>query len=77
MLTNEAASTVVVPPSLSPGFNCTLIQTTVSGQVTIASGTGVALNSAYGATKTTTRYSVAGIIGVASDSYILTGDITV
>lgn len=77
LLTNEAASTVVVPPSLSPGFNCTLIQTTVSGQVTITSGTGVALSSAYGATKTTTRYSVAGIIGVASDSYILTGDITV
>jgi len=77
LLTNEAASTVVVPPSLSPGFNCTLIQTTVSGQITITSGTGVALNSAYGATKSTTRYSVAGIIGVASDSYVLTGDITV
>jgi hypothetical protein len=77
LFTNEAASTVTVPPSLTPGFNCTLIQTTVSGQVTIASGTGVALNSAYGAFKTTTRYSVAGVIGVASDSYVVTGDITV
>lgn len=77
LLTNQAASTVVVPPSLSAGFNCTLIQTTVSGQITITSGTGVILNSAYGATKTTTRYSVAGIIGIASDSYVLTGDITI
>ena len=77
LLTNQAASVVTVSSSLSPGFNCTLVQMSVSGQITIASGTGVALNSAYGANKTTTRYSVAGIIGVASNSYILTGDITV
>ena len=67
LLTNQAASVVTVSSSLSPGFNCTLVQMTVSGQITIASGTGVALNSAYGANKTTTRYSVAGIIGVASN----------
>ena len=77
LFTNEASSVVVVPPSLSPGFNCTLIQTTVSGQVSVTSGTGVSLSSAYGATKTTTRYSVAGVIGIAADSYILTGDITI
>lgn len=77
LFTNQAASVVTIPSSLTPGFNCTLIQTTVSGQVTVTSGTGVILNSAYGALKTTTRYSVAGVIGIATDSYILTGDITV
>lgn len=77
LLTNASPTAVSVPAGLSPGFNCTLIQTTVSGQVTITSGTGVSLNSAYGALKTTTRYSVAGVIGVASNSYIITGDITI
>ena len=77
LLTDESPTAVTVPAGLSPGFNCTLIQTTVSGQVTLTSGTGVSLNSAYGALKTTTRYSVAGVIGVVSDSYVVTGDITV
>ena len=77
LFTSASPVAVQVPAGLSPGFNCTLIQTTVSGQVTLASGTGVAVNSAYGATKTNTRYSVAGVIGIAADSYILTGDITV
>jgi len=77
LFTNESPTTVEVPASLSPGFNCTLIQSTVSGQLTVTSGTGVAINSAYGATKTTTRYSVAGLIGIASDAYVLTGDITI
>jgi hypothetical protein len=76
LFTNEAPIAVQVPPGLSPGFNCTLIQSTVSGQLTLTSGTGVAINSAYAAIKTTTRYSVAGLIGIASDAYILTGDIT-
>lgn len=77
IFTNENPTEVEVPAGLTDGFNCTLIQSTVSGQVTVASGTGVALNSAYGATKTTTRYSVAGVIGIAADSYVLTGDITI
>lgn len=77
LLTNQAPTIVSVPAGLSPGFNCTLIQTTVSGQVTLTSGAGVALNSAYGALKTTTRYSVAGVIGTATNSYIVTGDITI
>lgn len=68
---------VQVPAGLSPGFNCTFIQSTVSGQVTLTSGTSVSMNSAYNAFKTTTRYSVAGLIGVASNSYIVTGDITI
>lgn len=77
LFTNAAPTVVTVPPGLDPGFNCTLIQTTVSGQVTIASGVGVTLNSAYSAFKTTTRYSVAGVIGIAANSYIVTGDITI
>lgn len=77
LFTNQAPSTVTVPSTLSPGFNCTLIQTTVSGQITVTSGTGVTINSAYSAFKTTTRYSVAGVIGIAANSYILTGDITI
>lgn len=77
LFTNESPTAVEVPTGLTPGFNCTLIQTTVSGQLTVTSGTGVAINSAYGATKTTTRYSVAGLIGTAADSYVLTGDITI
>jgi len=77
LFTNEGPTAVQVPTGLTPGFNCTLIQTTVSGQLTVTSGTGVAVNSAYGATKTTTKYSVAGLIGTAANSYVLTGDITI
>lgn len=77
LFTNENPTVVLIPSGLSPGFNCTLIQSTVSGQLTVTSGTSVALNSAYSANKTTTRYSVAGIIGVSANSYILTGDITI
>jgi hypothetical protein len=77
LFTSENPTAVQIPSGLSPGFNCTFIQSTVSGQITLTSGTSVVLNSAYGARKTTTRYSVAGVIGVASNSYILTGDITI
>jgi len=77
LFTNEGPTAVQVPTGLTPGFNCTLIQTTVSGQLTVTSGTGISINSAYGANKTTTRYSVTGIIGIAANSYILTGDITI
>ena len=77
LFTNANRTTVQVPAGLTPGFNCTLIQTTVSGQVALTSGTGVALNSAYSALKTTTRYSVAGVIGVNTETYVVTGDITI
>lgn len=77
LFTSQDPTAVQIPSGLSPGFNCTLIQSTVSGQLTLTSGTGVGFNSAYGANKTTTRYSVAGLIGVAANSYIFTGDITI
>jgi hypothetical protein len=77
LFTNSSGIAVQVPSALTPGFNCTLIQTGVSGQITVTSGTGVTINSAYNAFKLTTRYSVAGVIGIASNSYIFTGDITV
>lgn len=77
LFTNQSPTVVTIPAGLDPGFNCTLIQTTISGQVRLASGVAVSLNSAYGALKTTTRYSVAGVIGISNNSYIVTGDITV
>lgn len=77
LFTSTSGVALQVPAGLSPGFNCTIIQTTASGRVTLTSGTNVVLNSAYSAFKTTTQYSVAGVIGISSNSYIVTGDITV
>lgn len=73
---NASAIAVQVPAGLSSGFNCTVIQL-ASGQVTLTSGTSVLMDSAYAAFKTSAPYAVAGVIGIAADRYIVTGDITV
>jgi hypothetical protein len=73
LFTNLSGAVLQVPAGLTPGFNCTLIQL-ASGQVTLTSGTSVILNSAGSTFKTARQYAVAGLIGVSSDTYVLTGE---
>jgi hypothetical protein len=47
-----------------------------AGQTTIAGTAGVTLNSTGGKTKTTGQYSVATLIKVDTDEWVLFGDIT-
>lgn len=73
LFSNVSGAVVLIPQGLTPGFNCTMIQL-ASGQVTVTSGASVALNSAGGTFKTAQQYAVAGVIGIASNTYILTGE---
>ena len=73
LFNNVSGAVVQVPQNLTAGFNCTLIQL-ASGQVTLTSGTSVTLNSAGATFKTARQYAVAGLIGVATNSYVLTGE---
>jgi hypothetical protein len=73
LFSNISGAAVLVPQGLTPGFNCTMIQL-ASGQVTVTSGVSVALDSAGSTFKTAQQYAVAGVIGVAADMYILTGE---
>jgi hypothetical protein len=47
-----------------------------AGQTTIAGTAGVTLHSTGGKTKTTGQYSVATLIKVGTDEWVLFGDIT-
>ena len=73
LLNNVSGAVVQVPQGLTPGFNCTVIQL-ASGQITLTSGTAVILDSAGGTFKTAQQFAVAGIIGINTDTYILTGE---
>lgn len=66
------ATTITVPSSLPAGFSCIIVQQG-AGQVTIAGGTGVTIQSARG-TKTRKQYSAVGIIKRVAGEATITGD---
>jgi hypothetical protein len=77
-MNNASAITVTIPPASSVNFPSgtqILISQKGAGQVTISPGSGVTLNSADLATKTRLQYSVAALIKVATNTWLLTGDI--
>jgi hypothetical protein len=73
LLTNSAAITLTVA-GLSIGQQVDFIQTNAS-QITFAAGSGVTLNSRDSLLKTGGQYSVASIKCIATNVYVLAGDL--
>lgn len=78
-LTNDSPITLTVPPNSSVAFpvgaNITIIALG-AGQVTVAAGSGVTIRSAGSDLKLTEQYSTATLIKIATDTWLLVGDIT-
>lgn len=73
LITNSAAITITVE-GLSVGQQVDFVQTD-AGQITFAAGAGVTLNSKDGNLKTAAQYSPAGVKCIATDTYVLVGDL--
>jgi hypothetical protein len=78
-LNNAASITLTVPPSVFSAGDVINIAQIGAGQVTLAQGAGVTINST-GATATApklrARYSAASIICTASNTFLVLGDIS-
>jgi len=78
-LSNASAITLTVPTNASVPFaigtQITITQAN-SGQVTVAGAAGVTVNAADSATKLRTQWSAATLIKLATNSWILIGDIS-
>jgi hypothetical protein len=78
-LNNASAITLTVPPSVFSANDIISISQIGAGQVTLAQGAGVTINS-NGATATApklrTRWSSASIICTASNTFLVVGDIS-
>jgi hypothetical protein len=75
---NSSAITLTIPTNKSVAFPVgtqILILQKGTGQVTIGKATGVTVNSVNGANKTVAQYSMAGLIKLATDTWILFGDL--
>ncbi len=75
---NSSAITLTIPTNESVAFPVgtqILILQKGTGQVTISKATGVTVNSVNGANKTVAQYSMAGLIKLATDTWILFGDL--
>jgi hypothetical protein len=73
LITNSAAITITVE-GIAVGKQVDFVQTNAA-QITFAAGSGVTLNSKEGKLKTAAQYSPASIKCIATDSYILVGDL--
>jgi hypothetical protein len=74
-----SANTLTIPPNSSVPFPIgtqILATQTGAGQVTVTPGPGVTLRSAGGALKSRVQYSALGMVKVASDTWLVFGDIT-
>jgi len=73
LITNSAAITITVE-GIAVGKQVDFVQTDAA-QITFAAGSGVTLNSKNGNLKTNAQYSPASIKCIATNSYILVGDL--
>jgi hypothetical protein len=73
LITNSAAITITVE-GIAVGKQVDFVQTDAA-QITFVAGSGVTLNSKNGNLKTAAQYSPASIKCIATDSYILVGDL--
>ena len=73
LILNSAAITITVE-GLAVGQQVDFLQN-VAGQITFAAGAGKTLNGADGNLKTAAQYSPAGVKCVATDTYVLLGDL--
>jgi hypothetical protein len=75
---NGSAITFTVPPNSSVGFGIGTqinIMQLGAGQVTITAGAGVTLRSAGTKVKTNGQYSVATCVKIATDTWVLVGNL--
>jgi hypothetical protein len=78
-LNNASPITLTVPLDSSVAFNTGVqinIAQLAAGRITVVGASGVTVSSALGL-KTRTQYSVATLVKIASDSWILAGDTAV
>ena len=73
LILNSAAITITVE-GLAVGQQVDFLQNTAD-QITFAAGSGITLNGADGNLKTAAQYSPAGVKCVATDTYVLVGDL--
>ena len=73
LILNSAAITITVQ-ELTVGQQVDFLQN-VAGQITFAAGAGMTLNSKGGNLLTAAQYSPAGVKCVATDTYVLVGDL--
>ena len=77
-LSNASAITATIPPNSSVAFpigtQVNLMQLG-AGQVTVAAGSGVTLRSAGSLVKTSAQYAVATALKIASDEWVLIGNL--
>ena len=76
LFTASSGITAVIPSGLADGFNCLIVQTTASGQVTVSGASGVIIRRALSSTKTAYQYAVASIIKIGTEEYLLSGEVT-
>ena len=78
-ISNAGAVDLTVPPNSSVPFpigaNITIVGIG-AGQVTVVEGSGVTINSADGALKLRLQYSTGTLIKIATDTWLLIGDIS-
>lgn len=79
LTSNASAITVTVPPNsaapIAVGRTITILQYG-AGQVTLAAGVGVTLRTTT-TLKTRTQYSLVSVIKIATDEWIVVGDLAV
>ena len=73
LILNSAAITITVE-GLTVGQQVDFLQNTAD-QITFAAGSGITLNSKGGNMKTEAQYSPVGVKCVATDTYVLVGDL--
>jgi len=78
-MNKATAVTLTVPPNSSVAFATgtqILVRQKGAGQVTVSPGSGVTIQAANSNDKTVAQHSLAGLIKVATDTWLLFGDIT-
>lgn len=72
-MTNVSAITITLPPSMTNGWSCYVMQS--GGTVTFAAGSGVTILSPFSYKRTQTQYGVVKVISLGSNTYSLSGNL--
>jgi dihydrodipicolinate synthase/N-acetylneuraminate lyase len=65
--------TLTFPDTPRLGFNCAVVQAG-AGAVTVIAGGGATMNNRQSFTKTAGQWGTIGVLAIAPDTYVLTGD---
>ena len=73
-MNNATSSVLAVPTGLPTGFNCSLIQLSLS-TVYVSAGPGVTINSVNSLINTSDQYGQASLLSYSGNTFILAGDL--